>query len=94
MTLAQSQGSDSRPIRVLWAVKRFDFWFELTESNVEYMVNLFRQSPQEEPKKRQGPQDEKKSPKRRRRLKRQRSDEGDNVEAEQRAQEAPLEQEP
>ena len=94
MTLAQSQGSDSRPIRVLWAVKGFDFWFELTESNVEYMVNLCRQSPQEEPKKRQGPQDEKKSPKRRRRLKRQRSDEGSAVEAEQRAEEAPIEPEP
>ncbi len=68
MNLADSPGSDHRPVRVLWAVKGQDFWFELTESNVEYLVNLFRQSQ---------PEDRVKKPKaspKRRRLKRQRSD--------------------
>ncbi len=70
MSLTDSPGSDHRPVRVLWAVKGLDFWFELTESNVEYLVNLFRQSPPEE-----RVRQPKASPKKRRRGRRFRSEE-------------------
>lgn len=72
MTLTASPGSDHRPLRVLWAVKGLDFWFEITESNVEYLVNLFRQSEPEERK-------PKASPKKRRRLRRTRSEDDTGV---------------
>jgi len=53
-------------------VKGLDFWFEITESNVEYLVNLFRQSEPEERK-------PKASPKKRRRLRRTRSEDDTGV---------------
>ena len=68
--LPSSPQSDHRALRVMWAVKGLEFWFELTESNFEYLVHLFRHSEPEEKVAKP-----KSSPSRRRRLKRRLSEE-------------------
>ena len=73
VTLPESTGSDGRALRVLWSVKGLDFHFELSESNVAYLVGLFRASEPEEKKPKGSPN------KRRRRSKRQRSGEWEDV---------------
>ena len=72
VNLPSSPQSDQRPLRVLWAVKGQEFWFELTESNFEYLVHLFRNSEVEEKCKKAKA---KVSPSRRRRLRRRLSEE-------------------